>query len=99
MDALDQNKKDHLLDKLLFLGAMIFMLSLVGYLYCVTFIPLDPHQSNIASIVIGTIGPVISLVVGFYWGSSRSSKDKDKAIQQLANNAATSAAEEPMQPE
>lgn len=72
------------MDRNVFYGAMFLCLILLSFLFCATFIKLDSVQKDIAMMGIGIIGPIIGSLVGFYWGSSKNNKDKDRAIQHLA---------------
>ena len=65
-----------------------------GYLFLVTFAAVPPSGVKYADMVTGAIISFLSGLIGFYWGSSKSSADKDTTINKQIQNAADVAAKE-----
>lgn len=50
----------------------------------ILFVPL--RNSELAHLLVGDLIGIMSLLVGYYWGSSQGSKDKQKTINNLTSN-------------
>lgn len=77
--------KDHVLDKLIILGGMLIIFSLIAYLFVVTLTPLTAGGKELATMIVGAISPIIMGITGYYWGAAKTNKDRDKALQQMAD--------------
>lgn len=59
-----------------------------AYVFCITFIAIPEKNSHIVDIVLGFLsGTLISTIYNYYFGSSASSKSKDKTIQDMSSAA------------
>lgn len=57
-----------------------------AYVFCITFLPIPEKNVHIVDIVLGFIsGTLISTIYNYYFGSSNSSKNKDKTIQEMSD--------------
>lgn len=64
--------------------AAISVLLGFAYLFLVTFIPIPQANQRFADIILGFLmGTVISTILTYYFGSSKSSSDKNKIIENL----------------
>jgi hypothetical protein len=64
-----------------FYAAVMFVL--IGLVYCFILIWLKPTV-DLATPILG----LVMLLIGYYWGTSKSSADKDKTIEKTIQNAA-----------
>ncbi len=72
---------------MLWLAALSTVLFFV-YVFCITFISIPDKNAHIVDIVLGFIsGTLISTIYNYYFGSSASSKSKDKTIQAMSDAA------------
>lgn len=70
---------------LLWFAAGIVFLTFV-YIFSVTFIPLPEGHEKFADTILGFIlGTLVGTVITFFYGSSHSSRDKDKTLEMLSN--------------
>jgi len=70
-----------------FLGQIaVFILALSFiYFFCITFIPMPETGVRYADIILGALlGSGFTVIVAFYFGSSKSSADKTEAMHGLA---------------
>ena len=59
-----------------------------GYLFLVTFYPLSPTGLEHSKTIVGFIlGSVISIIIGYFWGSSSGSAAKEATIKDLVENS------------
>lgn len=64
--------------RLLYFG-MSVLITCVIYFFCVTFIPIPVSGQKYSDIILGAlIGSGFTAIIQFYWGSSKSSQDKDE---------------------
>lgn len=55
-----------------------------GYIVAITFIPIPQGNQRFADLVLGAIiGTTLATPIAFFYGSSKSSQAKDKAIREL----------------
>ncbi len=60
----------------------------VIYFFCVTFVPVPAASRDFANIILGVMtGGAFMGVINFYFGSSKSGRDKDASIKAMAENA------------
>ena len=53
----------------------------VIYFFCVTFVPLPEGGRDFANIILGfLLGTAVATIISFFYGSSKSSKDKTDAM-------------------
>lgn len=56
------------------------------YLFLVTFLPVPAAGAEHAKTIVGfMLGSVISIIIGYWWGSSKGSADKAKVIENQIN--------------
>lgn len=68
---------------MLWFGASIVLVAFI-YIFCITFIPVPAANAKFVDIILGfLIGTMFGTVINFYFGSSNSSNEKDKMIQQI----------------
>ncbi len=54
------------------------------YLFLITFIPISSAGAEHSKTIVGFIlGSVISIIIGYFWGSSKGSADKSKYIEKI----------------
>ncbi len=59
-------------------------LAAMAYVAAITFLPLPKENARFADTVLGFIlGTVLATPIAFFYGSSKSSQAKDKALQEL----------------
>ena len=51
----------------------------------IIFVEVDPASKDILIYVLGTLSSAVTMVLGYYFGSSLSSKDKTKELQNIIN--------------
>ena len=51
----------------------------------IIFVEVDPASKDILIYVLGTLSSAVTMVLGYYFGSSLSSKDKTKELQNIVN--------------
>ena len=57
-----------------------------AYLFMVTFLPIPQAGIEHAKTIVGfMLGSVISIIIGYFWGSSKGSSDKSKFIEKIEN--------------
>ena len=67
---------------------MACVVLLIGFLYLflVTFLPIPMAGAEHAKTIVGfMLGSVISIIIGYFWGSSKGSADKSKFIEKIEN--------------
>lgn len=58
-----------------------------AYLFCITFFYIPKENLPLAQTVLGFIlGTIISQILGFYFGTSKSSQSKDEIINTMATS-------------
>lgn len=70
-----------------FIAAFAVGLSLAGlaYMAAITFLPIPPANIRFADTILGfIIGTVVAAPIGFFFGSSSSSRAKDQIISGMA---------------
>jgi len=61
-----------------------------GYLFLVTFVPIPETGKDHAKIIVGfLIGSALAGILGYFWGSSKGSADKNKLIDDFKTLSAT----------
>lgn len=85
---MSDTKKDQISNKyILFLGVGSLILFFT-YIFAVTFLKVPIENRGYVDIIIGFLsGTIASTVINFYFGSSETSKSKDKTISDLQNNS------------
>lgn len=76
------SKQDDLFIKhFIFYYAWFWAAASVFYFFCVTFIPLPDGGRDFANIILGfLLGTAVATIISFFYGSSKSSKDKTEAM-------------------
>jgi len=64
------------------LGTVVLAFSLF---LVIIFVEVDPASKDILIYVLGTLSSAVTMVLGYYFGSSLSSKDKTKELQNIVN--------------
>ena len=64
------------------LGTVVLAFSLF---LVIIFVEVDPASKDIVIYVLGTLSSAVTMVLGYYFGSSLSSKDKTKELQNIVN--------------
>ena len=64
------------------LGTVVLAFSLF---LVIIFVEVDPASKDILICVLGTLSSAVTMVLGYYFGSSLSSKDKTKELQNIVN--------------
>ena len=67
---------------ILALGTVILAFALF---LVIIFVEVDPASKDILIYVLGTLSSAVTMVLGYYFGSSLSSKDKTKELQNIVN--------------
>lgn len=57
--------------------------------FSVIFFPIRDTARDIANIIVGVSGASLTGIMGYYWGASKSGKDKDESINALASKVAS----------
>jgi len=79
MEALSTIKKNAILNLL----AIVWSAFSMGYISAVTFWPVPEQSIRIVDTILGFIlGTVVATVLNYYFGSSKSSADKNEIIKQ-----------------
>ena len=77
---MDDSQKKFLGQLAVFIMTMSFV-----YFFCITFIPMPETGARYADIILGALlGSGFTVIVAFYFGSSKSSADKSEAMHGLA---------------
>ena len=71
-----------ILTPVLALGTVVLAFSLF---LVIIFVEVDPASTDILIYVLGTLSSAVTMVLGYYFGSSLSSKDKTKELQNIVN--------------
>ena len=67
--------------------AMAWSLFAMSYLLVITLGDIDPQNIRFADTILGfLLGTIISGIIQFFYGSSKSSQNKDATVAQLANS-------------
>lgn len=72
-----------------FIAAYALLLTIGAgiYLGCVTFLPIPKENTRFVDTIVGfIIGTVMSVPIGFFFGSSKSSQTKDNTLDQTINS-------------
>ena len=56
-----------------------------GLFLVIIFVEVDPASKDILIYVLGTLSGAVTMVLGYYFGSSLSSKDKTKELSEVMN--------------
>lgn len=73
---------------ILFMACALLGASVLFY-FLVLFIELKPDQNEIMASGMTYMRDIGMLLIGFYWGGSKGSKDKDTLLAQKIGNGAT----------
>lgn len=65
--------------------ALLVLLLLAGMLGAMFYFPISPERAPIFNVALGLIGGGFNLVLGYYFGSSASSRAKDTLIGTIAS--------------
>jgi len=66
--------------------AWFWAITSVLYFFCVTFILLPEGGRDFANIILGfLLGTAVATIISFFYGSSKSSKDKTDAMMKVEN--------------
>lgn len=88
--AREMYKSDSLIQKIL---AVLFTASFFGFMVFLLFMlrdaALPEAQENLVFTMFGAISGIMVTIIGFYFGSSQSSKDKDSRLGSIAERAAS----------
>jgi ABC-type nitrate/sulfonate/bicarbonate transport system permease component len=72
---------DKLVKHFIYYYAWFWAISSVFYFFCVTFILLPEGGRDFANIILGfLLGTAVATIISFFYGSSKSSKDKTDAM-------------------
>lgn len=64
--------------------AWFWSISSVTYFGCVTFLPIPEDNTHFADIILGfLLGTAVATIISFFYGSSKSSKDKTESMKGL----------------
>lgn len=88
--------KDSVFYRYIFAGIILIILIFV---FCITFLPIPEGNERFADTVIGFLLGIVSTLVTWKWGTSKTSSDKDETIKkqiQTSANAAVVASVSPM---
>lgn len=67
-----------------YLFAIAWSIFAMGYIVIITLIDIPPENRRFADTILGfLLGTIISQVIGYFYGSSHSSKGKDATINQV----------------
>jgi hypothetical protein len=70
----------------IYLFAWFWSITSVLYFFCVTFIPMPVGARDFANIILGfLLGTAVATIISFFYGSSKSSKDKTEAMMKADN--------------
>ena len=68
----------------IYLFAWFWSITSVLYFFCVTFIPMPVGSRDFANIILGfLLGTAVATIISFFYGSSKSSKDKTEAMMKV----------------
>jgi hypothetical protein len=67
---------------------VVICIGFFGSLVALLYVPIPPDSKEAVMLVIGSLIASFSTVVGFYFGSSSSSKSKDQTIDTLSKQEA-----------
>lgn len=82
--AIDQSDKTA--KHFIYYYAWFWSISSVLYFFCVTFIALPDGGRDFANIILGfLLGTAVATIISFFYGSSKSSKDKTDAMLKADN--------------
>jgi hypothetical protein len=82
--ALQQD--DRFSKRFIYIFASIWSLFAMGYIMMITFATIDEKNIRFADTILGfLLGTVVATILQFFFGSSKSSKDKDEAMKQIAD--------------
>jgi predicted membrane channel-forming protein YqfA (hemolysin III family) len=77
--VIDQNNP--IAKNFIYLFAWFWSITSVLYFFCVTFIPMPQGSRDFANIILGfLLGTAVATIISFFYGSSKSSKDKTDAM-------------------
>jgi len=66
----------------------IISLSLLAFMcYALVYVPIPESNKEALYILIGIISSTVSLISGFYYGSSKGSQSKDNVISKMTDQA------------
>jgi hypothetical protein len=88
----DQKKSQYNTNMFMNLFAILSALFVFGYITAITFMSIPKENQRYADTILGFLaGTLLSTIVNFYFGSSKSSKDKDTMLLNSvpADNATT----------
>lgn len=64
--------------------AWFWAIASVFYFFCVTFLQLPEGGRDFANIILGfLLGTAVATIISFFYGSSKSSKDKTEAMMKV----------------
>ena len=81
-------KKENENEKVLIKFGMSIIILTFIYFFSTTFIIVPQGNNDIRNLILGYVSGILSTLAGYYWGSSASSKSKDKTIQTMNDNNA-----------
>lgn len=82
-----KNNEDSETSKFMLWLAVISTILFFIYIFCVTFFVIPEKNTQIVNYILGFLsGTLISTIYNYYFGSSNSSKSKDKVIQNMSNS-------------
>lgn len=80
----------------MFYAALGILLACIIYFFCITFGTVPESGKRYADIILGAlIGSGFTGIISFYYGSSKSSDDKNKTIDTQIQNAVDVAKDKP----
>jgi predicted membrane channel-forming protein YqfA (hemolysin III family) len=82
VNAIDPN--NNIAKNFIYLFAWFWSITSVLYFFCVTFIPMPVGSRDFANIILGfLLGTAVATIISFFYGSSKSSKDKTEAMMKV----------------
>lgn len=79
VNAVDPN--NNVAKNFIYLFAWFWSITSVIYFFSVTFIPMPVGARDFANIILGfLLGTAVATIISFFYGSSKSSKDKTEAM-------------------
>lgn len=80
-DIKNIDPSSHMAKNFIYYFAWFWSVTSVLYFFCVTFVSLPEGGRDFANIILGfLLGTAVATIISFFYGSSKSSKDKTEAM-------------------
>ena len=80
-DVTSVDPNNNVAKNFIYLFAWFWSITSVLYFFSVTFIPMPQGSRDFANIILGfLLGTAVATIISFFYGSSKSSKDKTEAM-------------------